>query len=214
MGPPLILDADGLDALSQRHPPERPTALIGEAWARGSDVLVPALVAAECCRDGQRTRAVEASLSRHRESRDRRPAVREGDDADAGEGKASRVAGQTAGGACRSNRPRPRSAGRLRTSCRWRGHRDIVDAHAVALAAVNGGASSQRPIQTTSDVSPHRCQQFVSSCDPRAETATRASRPIDDVESAGLTIEANRTETVSGMGGWAQTAPLAASRSG
>jgi predicted nucleic acid-binding protein len=116
MGPPLILDAEGLDALSERHPPERLRALIAEAWARGSEVLVPALVAAECCRGAQRTRAVEASLSRHRETRGRRQAVRVvPTDLDLARRVGSVLHAAGAGTA------------------------EIVDAHAVALAAINGG---------------------------------------------------------------------------
>jgi predicted nucleic acid-binding protein len=75
-GAPLILDADGLDALTERPPPERLRALLAEAWERGSDVLVPAVVCAECCRGVARTRAVEASLARHTRSGAARPAVR------------------------------------------------------------------------------------------------------------------------------------------
>jgi predicted nucleic acid-binding protein len=43
-GAPLILDADGLDALTEQPPPDRLRALLTEAWERKSDVLVPALV--------------------------------------------------------------------------------------------------------------------------------------------------------------------------
>lgn len=68
-GPPLILDADGLDALTEQPPPDRLRALLAEAWERQSDVLVPALVCAECCRGAGRTRGVEASLARHRGTR-------------------------------------------------------------------------------------------------------------------------------------------------
>jgi predicted nucleic acid-binding protein len=75
-GAPLILDADGLDALTEKTPPDRLRALLAEAWERKSDVLVPAMVCAECCRGAGRTRAVEASLARHRETRAARPAVR------------------------------------------------------------------------------------------------------------------------------------------
>lgn len=75
-GAPLILDADGLDALTEHPPPYRLRALLAEAWERKSDVLVPALVCAECCRGAERTRAVEASLARHRDTRAARPAVR------------------------------------------------------------------------------------------------------------------------------------------
>jgi len=38
---PLILDADGLDALTEQPPPDRLRALLAEAWERKSDVLVP-----------------------------------------------------------------------------------------------------------------------------------------------------------------------------
>jgi predicted nucleic acid-binding protein len=75
-GAPLILDADGLDALTEQPPPDRLRALLTEAWERSSDVLVPALVCAECCRGVGRTRAVEAALARHRETHAARPAVR------------------------------------------------------------------------------------------------------------------------------------------
>jgi hypothetical protein len=53
-GAPLILDADGLDALTGQPPPDRLRALLAEAWERKSDVLVPALVCAECCRGAER----------------------------------------------------------------------------------------------------------------------------------------------------------------
>lgn len=49
-GAPLILDADGLDALTEQPPPDRLRALLAEAWERKSDVLVLALLCAECCR--------------------------------------------------------------------------------------------------------------------------------------------------------------------
>ena len=75
-GAPVILDADGLDALTEQPPPDRLRALLAEAWERKSDVLVPALVCAECCRGAGRTRAVESSLAGHRETRAARPAVR------------------------------------------------------------------------------------------------------------------------------------------
>ena len=75
-GAPLILDADGLDALTEQPPPDRLRALLAEACERKSDVLVPAPVCAECCRGAGRTRAVESSLARHRETRAARPAVR------------------------------------------------------------------------------------------------------------------------------------------
>ena len=77
-GAPLTLDADGLDALTEQPPPDLLRALLAEAWERKSDVMVPALVCAECCRGAGRTRAVESSLARHRETRGARPAVRVG----------------------------------------------------------------------------------------------------------------------------------------
>ncbi|HEV2371386.1 MAG TPA: hypothetical protein VGS19_04375 [Streptosporangiaceae bacterium] len=61
-GAPLILDADGLDALAEQPPPDRLRGLLAEAWERKSDVIVPALVCAECCRGAGPTRAVEAAL--------------------------------------------------------------------------------------------------------------------------------------------------------
>lgn len=63
---PLVLDAAGLDAVCDREPPERVRALLHEAWARGRDVLVPAVVCAEVCRGTARTRRVEAALARAR----------------------------------------------------------------------------------------------------------------------------------------------------
>ena len=41
---PLILDADGLDALTEQPPPDRLRTLLAEAWKRKSDVLVPGAV--------------------------------------------------------------------------------------------------------------------------------------------------------------------------
>lgn len=116
MSPPLILDADGLDALSEQPPPERLRALLTQAWIRRSDVLVPALVCAECCRGADRTRAVEAALSHHRDTRGTRPAVRI-IPTDFG---LARQVGSILHGA-------------------GTGTADVVDAHSVAVAAIHGG---------------------------------------------------------------------------
>jgi len=116
-GAPLILDADGLDALTEQPPPDRLRALLAEAWERQSDVLVPALVCAECCRGVGRTRGVEASLARHRGSRAGRPAVRVvPTDFDL-----ARRVGSILHGAGASTA-------------------DIVDAHSVAVASMQGRA--------------------------------------------------------------------------
>lgn len=61
---PLVLDADGLDALAASPPPEALRALLEEAWRRDRDVLVPAVVCAEVCRGTARTRAVESAVAR------------------------------------------------------------------------------------------------------------------------------------------------------
>jgi predicted nucleic acid-binding protein len=116
-GPPLILDADGLAALTEQPPPDRLRALLAEAWERRSDILVPALVCAECCRGAGRTRAVEASLARHRDNRAARPAVRViPTDFDLARRVGSVLHGAGAGTA------------------------DIVDAHSVAVASMQGRA--------------------------------------------------------------------------
>ena len=116
-GVPLILDADGLDALTEQPPPDRLRALLAEAWERKSDVLVPALVCAECCRGARRTRAVEASLARHRDTRAARPAVRVvPTDFDL-----ARRVGSVLHGAGADTR-------------------DVVDAHSVAVASMYGRA--------------------------------------------------------------------------
>jgi predicted nucleic acid-binding protein len=116
MTPPLILDADAVDALSERVPPERLRALLTEAWRRRADILVAALVCAECCRGAGRTRAVEAALSRHPRGGGARPAVRVvPTDFDL-----ARRVGAVLYGA------------RAATG-------DVVDAHSVAIAAVYGG---------------------------------------------------------------------------
>jgi len=72
---PVVLDADGLDALADPSPPSAFRALLREALDRGRDVLVPAVVCAEACRGPARTRRVETALARHRPTRGQRPPV-------------------------------------------------------------------------------------------------------------------------------------------
>jgi predicted nucleic acid-binding protein len=114
--PPLILDADGLDALSERRPPDRLRALLGEALKRGGEVLVPAVVCAECCRGLGRTRAVETALSGRSHGRGGLPAVR--------------VVPTDFDLACRVGAVL--HAAGAATS-------EMVDAHAVAVASLHGG---------------------------------------------------------------------------
>lgn len=116
-GAPLILDADGLDALTEQPPPDRLRALLAEAWERKSDVLVPALVCAECCRGAKRTRAVEASLARSRDTRAARPAVR----------------------VVLTDFDLARRVGAVLHAA-GANTRDIVDAHSVAVASMHGRA--------------------------------------------------------------------------
>ncbi len=72
---PVVLDADGLDALADPSPPSAFRALVREALDRDRDVLVPAVVCAEACRGQTRTRRVETALARHRPTRGQRPPV-------------------------------------------------------------------------------------------------------------------------------------------
>lgn len=72
---PVVLDAEGLDALCEPRPPEQFRALLHEAWIRERDVLVPAVVCAEACRGVARTRRVEAAVARHGQARGQRPAL-------------------------------------------------------------------------------------------------------------------------------------------
>ena len=144
-GPPLILDADGLDALTEQPPPERLRALLAEAWERRSDVLLPALVCAECCRGAARTRAVEASLARHRENRAIRPAVR----VVPTDFELARRVGAVLHGAGASTA-------------------DIVDAHSVAVASLQG-----RAVVVTSD--PDDIRRLASAV-PTVRIVTRPAR--------------------------------------
>ena len=128
---PLILDADGVVAFSEDPPPERLRALLAEAWRRRADVLVPALVCAECCRGTGRTRAVEAALSRSRTARGTRPAAR----------------------VVPTDFDLARRVGSILYAV-GAGTVDVVDAHSVAIAAVHGGG-----IVVTSD--PHDVQRLA-----------------------------------------------------
>lgn len=113
---PVVLDADGLDALCDRKPPERLRALLHEAWARERDVLVPAVVCAEVCRGVPRTRRVEAAVARYGQARDRRPPV----SVVATDFMLARQVGAVLHGAGAHSR-------------------DMVDAHVVAVCALHGG---------------------------------------------------------------------------
>lgn len=66
MSYPLVLDAAGLDELASMTPSEDLRGLIRQARDRRRPILVPAVVCAEICRGGPRTRSVEAALSRYR----------------------------------------------------------------------------------------------------------------------------------------------------
>ena len=61
---PLVLDAAGLDAMGADEPPQHLRALLAEAYRRGRDVLVPAVVCAETARGVTRTRRMERVLAR------------------------------------------------------------------------------------------------------------------------------------------------------
>lgn len=71
-----MLDAAGLDALAHQRPPDRMRALLAEALRRGREVLAPTVVCAEVARGRDRTRALEAAVSRHRRAAGERPLVR------------------------------------------------------------------------------------------------------------------------------------------
>jgi predicted nucleic acid-binding protein len=113
---PVILDSAGLDALASARPPAAFRALLSEAWERGRDVLLPAIVCAEVCRTAARTRAVEVAVNRH--------------DAGAGQRPAVRIVDTTVDLA--------RSVGAILARSRA-SSADIVDAHVVAVAARHGG---------------------------------------------------------------------------
>jgi predicted nucleic acid-binding protein len=75
-GPPLVLDAAGLDGLSAAQPPELLRALLAEAHRRGREVVAPTVVCAEVARGRDRVRALEAAVARHDPARAERPALR------------------------------------------------------------------------------------------------------------------------------------------
>ena len=111
---PVVLDADGLDALADPSPPSAFRALLREALDRGRDVLVPAVVCAEACRGPARTRRVETALARHRPTRGQRPPVAV---VDTDFGLARQVGALLYGA----------------------GSADLADAHVVAICARRGG---------------------------------------------------------------------------
>jgi predicted nucleic acid-binding protein len=113
---PLVLDADGLDALAAPLPPPALRALLAEALNRDRDVLVPAVVCAEVCRGAPRTRRIEAAVARHRPDRGQRPVVAVVDTDFA----FARQVGAVLHGA---------AAGSV----------DLADAHVVAVCALRGG---------------------------------------------------------------------------
>ncbi|MDQ2790439.1 MAG: VapC toxin family PIN domain ribonuclease [Pseudonocardiales bacterium] len=113
---PVVLDADGLDALADPSPPSAFRALLREALDRGRDVLVPAVVCAEACRGPARTRRVETALARHRPTRGQRPPVTV---VDTDFGFARQVGAVLHGAGA--------------------GSADLADAHVVAVCARRGG---------------------------------------------------------------------------
>ncbi len=64
----IVLDAEGLSAITFGTPSEQMLAIMADGWRMGRSLVVPALVCAEICRDRPRARAVEAMLSRHHRS--------------------------------------------------------------------------------------------------------------------------------------------------
>ncbi|MDQ2706361.1 MAG: type II toxin-antitoxin system VapC family toxin [Actinomycetota bacterium] len=113
---PIVLDSDGLDALTDPGRPGPFRALLREALDRGRDVLVPAVVCAEVCRGPARTRRVEVALRRHRPGSGQRPPVETVDT----DFTLARQVGAVLHGAAA-------------------GSADIVDAHVVAVCARYGG---------------------------------------------------------------------------
>ncbi|MCA1846382.1 MAG: type II toxin-antitoxin system VapC family toxin [Actinobacteria bacterium] len=75
-GAPLVLDAAGLDAICVSRPSDTIRALLAEAHRRGREVLVPTIVCAEVARGAARTRALEATVSRHDRQRAEQPPLR------------------------------------------------------------------------------------------------------------------------------------------
>lgn len=116
MNLPVVLDADGLDALAQPRPPDLLRALLAEAWRHERDVLVPAVICAEVCRGVARTRAVEYAASRHVPAAGQRPVV----EIVTTDFALARQVGAVLHGAGASSH-------------------DLADAHVVAVCAVHGG---------------------------------------------------------------------------
>jgi predicted nucleic acid-binding protein len=113
---PVVLDAGGLDSVCGREPPEPLRALLHEAWVRGRDVLVPAVVCAEVCRGLPRTRQVEAAVARRDGRSGQRPPI----SVVVTDFALARQVGAVLHGA-------------------GAGSHDIVDAHVVAVCALHGG---------------------------------------------------------------------------
>lgn len=135
MTPPVVLDADGLDAMCAFAPPPAIRALLEEAWARGRDVLVPAVVCAEVCRGVARTRRVETVVARHGHGRrPHQPVSVVATDFDL-----ARQVGAVLHGSKADSR-------------------DMVDAHVVAVCALHGGGlvitSDEGDIQRLANATP------------------------------------------------------------
>jgi predicted nucleic acid-binding protein len=75
-GPPLVLDAAGLEAIAAGRPPDTVRALLTEAHRRAREVIAPTVVCAEVARGAGRTRALEAAVARHGRHRGERPPLR------------------------------------------------------------------------------------------------------------------------------------------
>ncbi|RZS45128.1 putative nucleic acid-binding protein [Herbihabitans rhizosphaerae] len=113
---PIILDSDGLSALSDDVPSVAARAILTHAWADGRDVLVPAVVCAEVARGTARTRRVETAIAGRQVRGRPRQAVQVVDtDLDLAKGVGAVLHGAKADS------------------------RDIVDAHVVAVAVRHGG---------------------------------------------------------------------------
>lgn len=133
---PLVLDADGLDALCEPKPPPKMQALLDEAWARDRDILVPAVVCAEACRGVPRTRRVEAAVARHDSTRGKTPPVQV---VPTDFGLARQVGAILHGAGADSS--------------------DMVDAHVVAVCALRGGGM----VVTADSQDIHRLAQAIPS---------------------------------------------------
>ena len=75
MKAPVVLDAEGLSTLAEVRPPNRLRLILEEAHRQHREVLLPAVVCAEACRGIERTRAVEAAISRAGRPHGRAPVV-------------------------------------------------------------------------------------------------------------------------------------------